>query len=409
MTRIVQKFGGTSVANAERLRSVAELVRTEVADGHRVAVVVSAMGDRTDELISMAHALDEQPSAREMDMLLSTGEMVTAPLLALALHAIGVKARSLTGLQAGITTSSSHRKARIRSINPDRVVATLDDGVVPVVAGFQGVSEEMDVTTLGRGGSDTTAVALAVALDADRCDIFTDVNGVYSADPRIVSTAKLLPTVTYEEMLELASVGANVLHPRAVEIGEAHDMPISVRSSFADVPGTTIARTDKGSDVEEERQSVRGIASDHDVAKITVNGVPDQPGIAAKIFTPLAENHINVDLIFQNVGHDGTTDMSFTVSKADLAQTRLLLDKVVKEVGGRDVNASDGVAKVSLVGTGIRNTPGVFATAFNTLADEDINIEMIASGEIHLTCIVDAKRADDAVRALHTAFQLDRL
>jgi len=409
MTCIVQKYGGSSVAGPDRLRAVADLVRKAVAAGERVAVVVSAMGDRTDELIDMAHALNEQPSPREMDMLLSTGEMVTAPLLALALNAVGVNAKSLTGLQAGITTSSSHRKARIRSINPDRVVAALNEGVVPIVAGFQGVNEHMDVTTLGRGGSDTTAVALAVALDADRCDIFTDVAGVYSADPRIVKSAKLLPTVTYEEMLEMAAVGANVLHPRSVEIGEAHNMPISVRSSFDDVPGTMITRSDKGSRVEEERQTVRGIASDHDVAKITVSGVPDQPGVAAKIFTPLAENHINVDLIFQNVAHDGTTDMSFTISKADLAQTRRLLNEVVEKVGGRDVSASDGVAKVSLVGTGIRNTPGVFATAFNTLADAGINIEMIASGEIHLTCIVDAKRADDAVRALHKAFQLDRL
>jgi aspartate kinase len=408
MNCVVQKYGGTSVADSERLRAVAVRVSQTVAAGQRVAVVVSAMGKRTDELVAMAQALDSQPPPREMDMLLSTGEMVSAPLLAMALHSMGVAARSLTGLQAGITTSSSHSKARIRAVNPDRVIAALDEGVVPIVAGFQGVTEELDVTTLGRGGSDTTAVALAVALDAQRCDIFTDVNGVYSADPRVVENARLLPTVTYEEMLELAAVGANVLHPRAVEIGEAHDMPISVRSSFADVPGTTIARASEGSGVE-ERQTVRGIASDHNVAKLTVTGVPDHPGIAARLFTPLAQHQINVDLIFQNVSHDGTTDVSFTVAKTDLGEARSLLDQVISEIGARDVSASDGVAKVSLVGTGIRNTPGVFATAFNTLADAGINIDMISSGEIHLTCIVDADRADDAVRALHTAFQLDRL
>ena len=407
MTYIVQKFGGSSVATSERLHHVAEIVQRTRATGAGVVAVVSAMGNTTDELIALAHEVNADPPSREMDMLLSTGETVTAPLLAMALSSIGVEAISLTGAQAGIRTSASHRSARIRQVVPERILDALQRGVVPVVAGFQGMTDELDVTTLGRGGSDTSAVALAVAVGADRCEIYTDVAGVYTADPRVVPEARLLPEINYEEMLEFAAVGARVMHLRAVEIGEAYDMPIWVRSSFTDEPGTVIHRNPVSH--MEDRKHVRGIASESNVAKVTVLGVPDRPGIAAALFTPLGANQINVDIIVQNVSHDGLSDVSFTIAQSDLPAAQKVLSDVTLAIGARGVDARADIAKVSVVGTGVRHTPGVFATAFRALADAKINIEMISSSEIALTCIVDARQMDEAAAALHRAFELDKL
>lgn len=405
MAIIVQKYGGTSVADVAHIRRVAERVaRTrEQCDG--LVVVVSAMGNATDELIALAHQLTDDPASREMDMLLSTGETITAPLLAMALMAQGTPAISLTGLQAGIRTSGSHRKARIVDVVPTRIAAALEQRQVAVVAGFQGVTQEHDITTLGRGGSDTSAVALAVALKADHCEIYTDVRGVYTADPRLVAEAAHIPEISYDEMLEFAAVGAKVMHPRAVEIGEAYDMPIWVRSSFDDSPGTIICRHP----TLEDRQKVRGIAHETDVAKITLLRVPDRPGVAAAIFGPLAENHINVDVILQNVGHDGSTDLSFTIAESDLVQARPLVDDIARGIGADGVEATADIAKVSVVGTGMLNTPGIAATMFKTLAEAGINILLISTSEIRITCIIDRAVVRNAVRALHHAYQLDEL
>ncbi|HEV3123201.1 MAG TPA: aspartate kinase [Candidatus Dormibacteraeota bacterium] len=405
MAIIVQKYGGTSVADIERIRRVAERVGRTRAECDGVVVVVSAMGDTTDELIALAHQLSDDPPLREMDMLLSTGETITAPLLAMALEAAGTTAVSLTGLQAGIRTSGSHRKARIVDIAPTRIAAALEQGRVAVIAGFQGVTEEFDITTLGRGGSDTSAVALAVALRADHCEIYTDVRGVFTADPRLVPTARHIPEISYEEMLEFAAVGAKVMHPRAVEIGEAYDMPIWVRSAFEDSPGTIICRHP----TLEDRQKVRGIAHEIDVAKITLLHVPDRPGVAAAIFGPLADHHINVDVILQNVGHDGSTDLSFTLAESDLMQARPLVALIAAGIGANGYEATADIAKVSVVGTGMLNTPGIAATMFKTLAEADINILLISTSEIRITCIIDRGKVRDAVRALHRAYQLDEL
>src|SRR5258708_17680037 len=331
MAYIVQKYGGTSVATPERIVMVARRVQQSMnlPDVDGICVVVSAMGHTTDELIELAHQITKSPRSREMDMLLSTGETITAPLLAMALCALGTPAISLTGLQAGIRTSGAYRKARIVDIVPERIIEALAGGRVAVIAGFQGVSEQLDITTLGRGGSDTSAVALAAALHASQCEIYTDVRGVYSADPRIVPEALPIAEISYEEMLEFAAVGAKVMHPRAVRIGEADDMPISVKSSFEDAPGTVICRHPKL----EDRQKVRGIAHEIDVAKVTLLRVPDRPGIAAGIFGPLAEHHINVDVILQNIGHDGTTDLSFTLAETDLRQAEPLVESIAAALG----------------------------------------------------------------------------
>lgn len=404
MTCIVQKYGGSSVATAERIQAVAERIARVRTSNGRMVVVVSAMGDTTDTLIDLAQRITDLPESREMDMLLSTGEMITAPLLAMALDRLGVPAISLTGLQAGIRTSRSHRTARIVDIVPQRILDELERGRVVVVAGFQGATEDLDITTLGRGGSDTSAVALAVALEAELCEINTDVAGVYSADPRIEPNARPIPEIAYEEMLELAAVGARVMHPRAVEIGAAYSMPILVRSTFDETSaGTLICRNPSM----EERQKVTGIAHDTDVAKVTLVGVPDRPGIAAAVFAPLGDESINVDIIVQNVSHEGLTDMSFTIAESDLKRARPVLDAVVREVGASKVEASADIAKVSLVGTGIRGTPGIFAKAFKVLADHGINIEAISSGEIHLTVIIARGKVEEAVRALHSAFELE--
>jgi aspartate kinase len=403
VTRIVQKYGGTSVATPAKLRRVARRVR-ESLPGTEVVVVVSAMGKTTDELIALAHSITSDPPSREMDMLLSSGEIITAPLLAMALAAAGTPAVSLTGLQAGIRTSRVHRTARIVDIVPQRILDELGGGRVVVVAGFQGATEELDITTLGRGGSDTSAVALAVAIHADRCEIFTDVTGVHTADPRIVPEARVIPFIAYDEMLEFAAAGARVVHPRAVEIGEAYAMEIRVRSTFDDLPGTIISNNANM----EERQKVRGIAHETDVAKVTLLGVPDSPGVAAAIFGPLADEAINVDIIVQNVSHDGTTDMSFTIAETDLRRAQRMLDDLAKSIGAKGFTATADIAKVSVIGTGLR-TPGVVARIFHALAEAGINIEMISSSEIHITCIIDRSRVRDAVSALHQAFELEKI
>jgi aspartate kinase len=402
---VVQKYGGTSVATPERIRAVAERVRRSRDGCGAVVVVVSAMGRTTDELVALAHVLNESPPSREMDQLLATGETVTAPLLAMTLIGMDVDAISLTGPQAGIRASTAHRKARILDIVPERIIEELGRGRVVVVAGFQGVTEGFDIATLGRGGSDTTAVALAAALRADHCEIYTDVRGVYTADPRLVREARPIPEISYEEMLEFAAVGAKVMHPRAVEIGEAYDTPIWVRSSFDESPGTVICRHPRL----EDRQKVRGIAHETDVAKVTLLRVPDRPGVAAAIFGPLADHHVSVDVIAQSVGHDGTTDLSFTLAESDLRQASKVVADIAVEVGADGFEATSDVAKVSIVGTGMLNYPGIAATMFRTLAEAAINIQLISTSEIRITCLVAREQVGEAVRALHRAYQLEEL
>jgi aspartate kinase len=401
---LVQKYGGTSVATPARIRRIARRIAAQTAAGARVVAVVSAMGDTTDRLVGLAAKVSRDPQEREMDTLLSTGEAITAPLLAMALQVEGVAALSLSGAQAGIRTTRSHSKARILDVVPTRVQAELDAGNVVVVAGFQGINEKLDITTLGRGGSDTTAVALAAALKAEECEINTDVAGILTADPRVVPDARLLPAISYDEMIELASLGAKVMHPRAVEIGELYNMPIRVRSTFDESAGTLITRR---SDVEQNKR-VRGVAAEEDVAKLTLVGVPDRPGVAAAIFTPLADKGISVDVIIQNVSLHGVTDLSFTVAGGDLAAAEKLVKKISKEIGAEGVMTDAGVAKVSIVGTGMLGAPGIAARMFSALYDAGINIEMISTSEIRITCIVARERAKDATRALHKAYELDQ-
>src|SRR4051794_22763715 len=367
------------------------------------------MGDTTDELLGLAAAITDQPDERELDMLLATGEHQSATLVSMALHALGVAAISLSGPQAGITTDGRYGRARIASIEPDRVRRELDAGKVVIVAGFQGRAEGddlagADITTLGRGGSDTTAVALAARLDAARCQIFTDVRGIYTADPRIVPDARQLPIIGYEEMLELAHQGAQVMQTRAVELGWVNDVVIEVLSSFEDAPGTLI----KEDPLVEQRNKVRGLAHDRNVAKVTLVDVPDRPGVARDVFEPLAEAGINVDMIVQNVSHGGATDLSFTIPPAELAKAKRLLDPPIRELGFRDMTTDSSVAKISIVGAGIQNAPGYAARMFGTLADEGINIEMISTSEIRITTIIAEDRVEDAVRALHATFELER-
>src|SRR6185369_14121386 len=365
---VVQKFGGSSLADADRIRRVARRVARERARGSQLVVVVSAMGDTTDELISLAQAITDDPDRRELDVLLATGEHQSATLVSMALHAMGVPAISLTGPQAGITTDGTYGRARIAGVEPRRIQAELQGGKVVIVAGFQGQSaaqaHEMELTTLGRGGSDTTAVALAAALRADRCQVFTDVRGIYTADPRLVPDARQLGVIGYEEMLELAQQGAQVMQVRAVELGWINDVEIEVLSSFEDAPGTLI-REDP---LVEQRNKVRGLAHDRNVAKVTLLAVPDRPGIARAVFGPLADAGINVDMIVQNVGHDGATDISFTVPRVELARAKRVLEPVVEEMGARGLTTDPTVAKVSIVGAGLHNAPGYAARMFGTLA-----------------------------------------
>ena len=403
MALVVQKYGGSSVATAEKIKQVAGRIKRRAAAGDRVVAVVSAMGDTTDELIDLAHRITDAPAAREMDVLLSTGETQTSALLVMALHAIGVEAISLSGGQAGMRTDSVHRSARILAIDPKRLRDEVDRGRVVIVAGFQGLTEELDVATIGRGGSDTTAVAFAAALQA-RCEIYTDVDGVYTADPRVVPNARKLQEVSYEEMLELASKGAKVMAPRAVEIGSVYNVPILVASSFKDEPGTLIHG---GVDMEGFNR-VRGIAHDLDVAKITIRHVPDRPGVAAEIFEPLAEAHLSVDTIVQNASEERQTDITFTLAKNDLARALPLVREIADAIGAKEVVADERMGKVSIVGTGIQSAPGYAARMFRTLSEAGINIEIISTSEIRITCIIPEERVADAVRALHTAFELER-
>jgi aspartate kinase len=400
---VVQKYGGTSVGSAARIRRVSRRIAETVRRGEQVVAVVSAMGHTTDRLIALAESVNPEPPARELDMLVANGETITAPLVAMCLQGMGVPAISLSGLQAGVRTSAHHSRARIRDIKPDRIRETLRDGKVAVVAGFQGVTEDLEVTTLGRGGSDTTAVALAAALGAGTCEIYTDVDGIYTADPRVVKNARKLSHIRYDEMLELAAVGARVMHPRAVEIGELYDVPIHVRSSFNNRLGTMIvARLPM-----EDRQRVRGIAQETNVAKITVLGVRDRPGVAAAIFEPLAAAGISVDVIVQNVGHSGRTDLTFSVSESDLKAAEKLVKAAAKTVGARSVSSAGGIAKLSVVGTGMLGTPGIAARTFRALAEAGINIEMISTSEIRITCLVSRDQVEKGVRTLHKTFELD--
>ena len=403
MALIVQKYGGTSVANAERIKHVAQRIARTKDEGNQVVVVASAMGDTTDELIALAYQITTQPSERELDVLLSTGEIVSSTLLAMALRDIGYQAISLSGAQAGIQTDSSYSRARILKVDPKRVVRELEKGNIVIVAGFQGITDEMDVTTLGRGGSDTTAVALAASLGAKVCERYTDVEGIYTADPRLVPEARRLTDIGYEEMLELATYGSKVIHPRAVELGGLYNIPILVASSFTDSPGTLI----HGGIAMEVRNKARSIAHDLNVAKITVVGVPDRPGIAAAIFEPLARAGISVDTIVQNASINNITDLTFTVAKSDLNRAMEVVKPIAESIGARECVSDSKLGKISVIGTGMQNTPGYAARMFGTLSEQGINILLITTSEIRITCIIDEARVRDALRALHKAFELE--
>ncbi|KPL08891.1 aspartate kinase [candidate division BRC1 bacterium SM23_51] len=396
------KFGGTSVASPEKIKAVAEKVVREHSAWNQVVVVVSAMGKTTDNLIDMAHQINADPPAREMDMLMSTGEQVSIALMAIAIESLGRGAVSFTGPQVGIYTDNMYRKARIRKINDERIRHALAEGKVVVVAGFQGVTEGNDITTLGRGGSDTTAVALAAALKADRCDIYTDVDGVYTADPRLVRNARKLDRITYDEMLELASVGAQVLYHRAVEIASNYNVPLHVRSSFKDVPGTMVVK-----EVEPmEDIVVSGVAYNRDRAKISLLGVPDRPGIAAELFGRLAEHHIAIGMIIQNVGTHGLNDISFTVDRGEAQRAMETAREACKAFEAKDVILDANVAKVSLVGAGIKSHTEVAARMFGALARNNINIESITTSEIRISCLIREDDVDRAVQAIHDEFAL---
>lgn len=403
---IVQKFGGTSVADTEKIKNVAKTVIREKNNGNDVVVVVSAMGHTTDYLVKMAKDLSATPSSREMDMLLSTGEGVSIALLAMAIQAQGYDAVSFNAMQIGIITENVHSKARIVNIKTEKLKRNLQEGKIIVVAGFQGVTEDGEITTLGRGGSDTSAVALAAALNADRCDIYTDVEGVYTTDPRIVPKATRLDEISYEEMLELAHAGANVLHPRSVETAKQFNVPLRVRSSFKlDNLGTLILGVDKM----EIYKPVTGVAADLSQARIVVCDVPDVPGQAAKLFGKLAQEHISVDMIIQSYArkNSNTNDIAFTVNKNELAKTQAVLEKLEADLKYSNIHIDANIAKVSIVGAGMIDQPGIAAKMFKTLADSDINIKMISTSEILISCLVDAECAKSAIKALHSAFELE--
>ncbi|MBO2520444.1 MAG: aspartate kinase [Clostridia bacterium] len=404
MAIVVQKFGGSSVANPERIKAVAKRVVEAKDRGDDVVVVVSALGDTTDELIALARQISERPPKREMDMLLATGEQVSIALLAMAIHELGRPVVSLTGGQGGIITDATHTKAKILHVNTDRVRRELAAGKIVIVAGFQGVTPDYDITTLGRGGSDTTAVALAAALKARECEIYTDVDGVYTADPRVVPSARKLADISYGEMLEMASLGALVLQPRAVEVGAMYNVPIHVRSSFSRETGTLV-REER---VVEKDLVVTGVAHDVNVAKVGILDVPDRPGVAYRIFSALAQEAINVDMIVQTTKEQQTTDMLFSVSRDDLARAKEIVEAVAKELGARDVIVNDNVAKVSIIGAGMVSNPGVAARMFEALAKADINIQVISTSEIKVSCLVRAEDVLKAVRVVHEAFGLSQ-
>ena len=404
MAFIVKKYGGSSVADSEKIKNVARRVAKAKDEGNQVVVVVSAMGDTTDDLIKLAYQISEQPSDRELDVLLSTGEIIASTLLAMALGSLGHKAISLSGAQAGIQTDSSYSRARILRVDTKRVVSELRKGNIVIVAGFQGVTGKRDITTLGRGGSDTTAVALAASLNAEICQIYTDVEGVYTADPRFVPQARKLKEIGYEEMLELATYGAKVMHNRAVELGELYNVPILVASSFSDSPGTMICKEASM----EVKNKVRGIVYDTNVSKVTVVGVPDHPGTAAAIFESLARANISVDTIVQNASINNITDLTFTVARNDVIKAMSIVEPVVKSVGGKQCVTDSTLATVSIVGTGMQNTPGYAARMFRTLYEQSINIQLITTSEIRISCIISEARVRDAVKALHQAFALEK-
>ena len=402
---VVQKYGGSSLADAEHIHNVAARIQLRRDDGVDVIVVVSAMGDSTDELISISEAVtgDTQPDAREMDTLLSTGELVSSTLMAMALKARGCDSISLSGIQAGIKTDAVHGSARIADINTDRIRTELDKGRIVIVAGFQGLAESGDITTLGRGGSDTTAVALAVAVDAERCEIYTDVDGIYTTDPRLTDKARKLSEIGFDEMLEMAVLGAK-MNPRSIELGAVYDMPVYVASSFSSEPGTLIHG---GEQTMEVRKAVTGIAVDSNVAKITVRGVVDRPGVAAGLLKPLADEGVSVDVIVQNTSSDGTTDFTFTVGQASVVKAaQLIEDQSVIEYA--EVITGSNLAKVSIVGTGMENAPGYAARMFSTLSEAKVNIDMITTSEIRITTIIDREQVQKAVQSLHDAFELEK-
>lgn len=404
MALIVQKFGGTSVANIEKIKNVAEKVIRVKKAGNQVVVVLSAMAGETDRLINLANSAADFPDEREYDSLISTGEQVTVTLLAIVLNAMGYKSRSFLGFQVKILTDQAYRKARISLIDTESIKKELKTGTIIVVAGFQGVDENNNITTLGRGGSDTSAVALAAALKADHCDIFTDVDGVYTTDPNVCNRARRLDKISYDEMLEMAMMGAKVLQPRSVEMAKKYNVPVYVKSTFSDKGGTLVTREDK----DMEREIISGVTYDRDQVKITVVHVPDQPGVAAALFTPLSDKNIFVDMIIQNASLEGFTDLTFTVSKKDLKDAQKIVDATAKKVGAKKVEVDDQVAKISIIGVGMASHSGVAAKMFNTLAGEGINIMMISTSEIKISCIIQRKYMELAVSVLHDAFALDK-
>ncbi len=405
MALIVQKYGGTSVGNIERIRNVASRIVKTYDQGHDVVVVLSAMSGVTDNLIALAHQASRMPDKRELDVLMSTGEQTTIALMAMTLHDMGYPSASLLGFQADIITDSMSTKARIMSIGAERINKLLGEKKIVIIAGFQGIDPEGNITTLGRGGSDTSAVAIAAAVKADSCEIYTDVDGVYTTDPRICDKARKLKTISYDEMLEMASLGAKVLQIRSVGFAKKYNVPVHVRSSFNEEEGTMVVGEDSGM----EELVVSGITLDKNEARLTLKKVPDQPGIASKVFAPLAEAGIQVDMIIQNTRSGGQTDLTFTVNKTDLKQATLIAENVAKEIGAEEVLVADDIAKVSVIGVGMKNHAGVAATMFSTLAAENINIRLISTSEIRISCVIDDRYAELAVRVLHQAFNLDKI
>lgn len=404
MGLIVQKFGGTSVANIEKIRNVAQKVIREKKAGNEVVVVLSAMSGETDKLIALAHQATEFPDDREYDALISTGEQVTITLLAIVLNAMGYRAKSFLGSQVKFLTDKAHKKARIVAVDTEKIRNELNQGTVVVVAGFQGVDEEGNITTLGRGGSDTSAVALAAVLNADQCDIYTDVDGVYTTDPNICNKARRLDKISYDEMLEMAITGAKVLQPRSVEMAKKYDVPVYVKSSFSDEGGTLVTKED----MDMEREVVSGITYDRDQAKITVIHVPDKPGVAATLFTPLSAQNIIVDMIIQNASLEGFTDLTFTVSKKDLKEAQKIIEKTAESIGAKKVEVDDQVSKISIIGVGMASHAGVAAKMFTALSDEGINIMMISTSEIKISCVIQRKYTELAVMVLHDVFGLEK-
>jgi aspartate kinase len=402
---IVQKYGGTSVADVEKIKNVAERIARVKAEGNDMIIVVSAMGKVTDDLVELAHQINDSPSEREFDMLLSTGEQVSVALLAMALHRLKHDAISFTGAQVGIRTDSWHTKARIVSIETERIQKQLDAGKIAIVCGFQGVDEDFEITTLGRGGSDTSAVALATVFKADLCEIYTDVEGVFTADPRIVPEARKLSRISYDELLEMSSLGSQIMHTRAVEFGKKYGVSMRIRPSFSDAPGTLV--TEEVASM--EKVVVSGVSLNENEAKITIVGVPDKPGVAAEIFEKISNKNIVVDMIIQNVGEHGVSDISFTVHINDLKKALGVTEELKEALGAKEIRADQKIAKVSAVGVGMRSHSGVAAKMFKTLAEEGINIAMISTSEIKISCVVEAERGRDALKALHRAFELEKV